>query len=252
MTCSHDELQNYYDALPDVYGYDALCKMDIPKELPGKTALDVACRRGKGVYKLAEQVGPTGRALGCEWRADMLERARAGEARAIEKCGFAESNMEFLDVFPEELCDVVEESCADFVYVNCVLNLFYNPAEALAQIRRALKPGGLLVCDTVLSSGPRNAKVVKRARELGNAVQAAPPRKDFMTWIASAGFDITSIGAFASSNVDPCTDADGKATVAVAESDEPASFVATSIHVYKPDEIDRHRKKLMDDISKFR
>ena len=123
MTCSHDELQNYYDALPDVYGYDALCKMDIPKELPGKTALDVACRRGKGVYKLAEQVGPTGRALGCEWRADMLERARAGEARAIEKCGFAESNMEFLDVFPEELCDVVEESCADFVYVNCVLNL---------------------------------------------------------------------------------------------------------------------------------
>ena len=252
MKYSVEELKAYYDALPEVYGWDALCRMSIPKELGRKTALDLACRRGKGVYKLSEQVGRHGQAIGVDWRADMLEKARAGEARAVEKCGFEQSNMRFVEAYPELLADSVEEGCAQFVYVNCILNLMRDPIEALSQIRRVLAPGGLLVCDTVLATTPRDAAVVAAARKLGNAVQAAPHRKDFMTWLSSAGFDITSIGAFAGERVDSASDADGNLTVPLAETDERASFVATSIHIFAPDGVDRHARNLSKDISKFR
>ena len=178
MNYTIEELKAYYDALPDLHGWDALCRMSIPKELERKTAIDLGCRKGKGVYKLSEQVGEQGRSIGVEWRADMLEAARAGEARSVEKCGFAQSNMQFVEVFPELMAEAVGEGVAHFVYVNCILNLMRDPAQVLSQIRRVLAPGGLLVCDTVLATGPRDATVVAEARKLGNAVQAAPFRKD--------------------------------------------------------------------------
>ena len=120
------------------------------------------------------------------------------------------------------------------------------------KILTALKPGGLLVCDTVLATGPRNASVVKAARKLGNAAQASPHRKDLMAWLMAAGFDVTSVGAFSAGKVDPELDADGNPTVPLAPSDEPVSFVATSVRIYKADNIDRHINKLRDDISQFR
>jgi len=252
MPYSDEDLRSYYDTLPATYGRDALCKMELPKELPGKTALDIGCRRGKGLYKLSEQIGPNGRAIGVEWRAEMLERAKAGEEKAVAKSGLDSSNMLFCNVYPERLEDAIDASCADFAYVNCSLNLFYDPVCALTQIYRALKPGGLLVCDTVLATGPRIAAVVTAARALGNAVQAAPHRKDLMAWLMSAGFDVTSIGAFSSEDVDPSYDADGNPTIPIAPSSEPISFVATSIHIYKSDNIDRHSNSLRDDISQFR
>lgn len=252
MAYSNEELRAYYAALPETYGRDALCKMELPKELPGKTALDIGCRRGKGLYKLSEQVGPKGRAIGVEWRADMLQHAKAGEEKAVAKSGFDASNMLFCNAYPERLEDAVDAACADFAYVNCALNLFYDPICALAQIFRILKPGGLLVCDTVLATGPRDAAVLKEARALGNAVQAAPPRKDLMAWLMSAGFDVTSIGAFSSEKADPSHDADGNPTVPVVSSNEPVSFVATSVRIYKADGIDRHGNSLRDDISQFR
>lgn len=252
MTFTSEELKAYYQALPEVYGWDALCKMQLPKELFSKTVLDVACRRGKGVYKLSEQVGAHGKALGVDWRIEMLEKAREGEDRAVQKCGYEQSNMAFIQAYPEQLAQEVEEGSVHFAYVNCVVNVFYNPVEALRQIRTALAPGGLLVCDTVLASGPRNAAVVAEARKLGNAVQAAPFRKDFMGWLASAGFDITSIGTEVSETVDPTWNADSEPTVPVVETDEKVSFVGTSVRIYKPDNIDRHSLKLVEDISKFR
>ncbi len=252
MNYTIEELKAYYDALPDLHGWDALCRMSIPKELERKTAIDLGCRKGKGVYKLSEQVGEQGRSIGVEWRADMLEAARAGEARSVEKCGFAQSNMQFVEAFPELMAEAVGEGVAHFVYVNCILNLMRDPAQVLSQIRRVLAPGGLLVCDTVLATGPRDATVVAEARKLGNAVQAAPFRKDLMTWLASAGFDISSVGAFAGHAVDAAANADGYLVVPVAPSDEHVSFVATSVRVYAPDNIDRHNRKLAKDINQFR
>ena len=252
MDISPEELASYYDALPDPYGRDALCKMQLPLELSRKTVIDVACRRGKGVYKLSERVGKHGTAIGVEWRPALLEAARTGEEHAAQKCGYEQSNMQFVECYPEQLADVLGEHKADFVYVNSIINLFCNPAQALAQINRALKPGGLLVCDTVLATGPRNASVVERARKLGNAVQAAPHRKDLMGWLASAGFDVTTVDAVSDERVDVSADADGNLVVPVAPSDEPISFVATNVRVFACDAVDYHAKDLMKDISKFR
>ena len=252
MKYETDELEAYYAALPEQNGYDGTCAMSIPKELYCKTALDVACRRGKGVYKLAEQVGERGRAIGVDWREDYVFEARAGVAHAAEKAAVPAECMELHVAYPERLAEATGEGVADFAYVNCSLNLFLDPIEALRNIFAALKPGGLLVCDTVLATGPRNKDVVARARALGNAVQAAPHRKDLIGWLASAGFDITTVDAYSGGKVEPAADARGGLTVPVAEGDEPCGFVATDIRVFKADGIDRHSQQLVKDISEFR
>ena len=246
------DLEAYYAALPERGGYDSTCAMSIPKELYCKTTLDVACRRGKGVYKLAEQVGEHGKAIGVDWREGYVLEARADAAHAAEKAGVPVECIELHVAYPELLSEATGECVADFAYVNCVLNLFFDPVEALRSMFRALKPGGLLVCDTVLATGPRDKEVVAKARALGNAVQAAPHRKDLMGWLASAGFDITTVDAYPGGKVEPAVDAQGELTVPVAASDEACGFVATDIRVFKADGIDRHSQRLVKDISEFR
>ena len=252
MECTSEGLSAYYEALPDPYGRDALCKMQLPLELERRTVVDVACRRGKGVYKLSERVGKHGTAIGVEWRLGLLEKAREGEAHAVQKCGYEQSNMMFVECYPEQLVDALGERKADFVYVNSIVNLFCNPVQALEQMCRILKPGGLLVCDTVLATGPRNTAVVEEARKLGNAVQAAPHRNDLLRWLAAAGFDATTVDVFSAERVDPAADADGKPGVPLAQSDEPVSFVATNVQIYAPDTVDHHLRKIAQDISEFR
>ena len=73
-----------------------------------------------------------------------------------------------------------------------------------------------------------------------------------MSWLMVAGFDVSSIGAFSVGKADPTLDADGNPTLPLTPSDEPVSFVATSIHIYKADGVDRHGNKLRKDISAFR
>ncbi len=71
------ELEAYYAALPREGGLVAQCRMALEGvDLAGKRVLDVGCRRGKGVFKLSEQVGADGYVVGVDWRPDFVDTAR--------------------------------------------------------------------------------------------------------------------------------------------------------------------------------
>lgn len=199
-----DELQQYYAELACDGGFEARCHMELPEwSLVGAHVVNVGCRRGKGTYKLSEQVGEGGFVVGVDWNEAFVEAARAGVPRALERSGFTRCNMAFRVGFPEDLVAAgIEEGWADFVYLNSSLPLFASPARALRECYRVLAPGGVLLAevpvtepngegragDTDSAADANRADVIKAARALPNAVQAAPTVEELLGWLAEAGF----------------------------------------------------------------
>lgn len=253
MAFSLDDLAAHYDQLPESGGLDSRCEMFVPGGLNDQTALDLACRRGKGVYKLSDHVGPSGRVIGVDWRADFIDSARTGEDRAVQRNGLATSNMEFVAAYPELIDQIgIEEGTLDYVYVNSALNLFYDPAHVIKLIGRLLKPAGKLVCQTVLATTPRDKQVMAQARAAGNAVQAAPNRKDFARWLHDAGMDMPTYETLDAHPIQPddaAARADGQAPVI--ETDEDARFTSCIVSVEKLGGFD-YQAFLRDDIAQFR
>lgn len=199
-----DELRQHYDGLACEGGFEARCHMELPEwSLVGAHVVNVGCRRGKGTYKLSEQVGEGGFVVGVDWNEAFVEAARAGVPRALERSGFTRCNMAFRVGFPEDLVAAgIEEGWADFVYLNSSLPLFASPARALRECYRVLAPGGVLLAevpvtepngegrtgDTDCAADDNRADVVAAARALPNAVQAAPTVEELLAWLAAAGF----------------------------------------------------------------
>ena len=78
MAVESDELQQYYAELACDGGFEARCHMELPeRSLVGARIVNVGCRRGKGTYKLSEQVGEGGFVVGVDWNEAFVEAGRA-------------------------------------------------------------------------------------------------------------------------------------------------------------------------------
>lgn len=232
---SHIELSLYYGKRTFEFGRESLCKMTLPDNLEGLTVLDAGCRRGKGAYKISQMVGPTGRVIGTNWNAEYIREAQAGVPRALERSGFAESNMEFSVVFPEDLHWAgIEDGTVDVVYANTALNLTFEPREVVNEFYRVLKPGGLLIQGLVVAEGEVSEPVVRAARRIGNCVQAAPSRKQAFEAFRDAGFQEPEI--VESYPVRPDQGSRDGYRVPTVDFAEDAVFYEEVLHLRKPAE----------------
>ena len=182
---------HYRDACWE-FGYASMCHMSLPPDLEGKTVIDVGCRRGKGVFKVSDRVGAHGRAIGVDWVPANIAEATSRMDRAWRETGLTSNNMEFHLAYPEDLMAAgLGDGTVDVAFVNSVLHLMYRPEQALSELHRVLKPGGLLVCEVALASAPRDPAVIEQARKLGNSIQAAPSRAEFEERLRALGFEVT-------------------------------------------------------------
>ena len=225
-------LREYYGGKQFEFGWASLCKMSVPDGLEGKTVLDIGCRRGRGVYKLSERVGATGRAIGVDWGRTFVEEAAEWSAHAASKSGLSVNNMAFALAFPEDLAAAgIEDGSVDVVWVNSVVNLFCDQEAGLREMARVLRSGGLLVCETVTADVPRDPRVVEGAKAIGNSVQAAPLREDFLAMLAEAGFEVVETFESHAVAVDEGFKPDYK--VETVASDEACTFTAEVVHAVK-------------------
>jgi ubiquinone/menaquinone biosynthesis C-methylase UbiE len=104
---------------------------------PGERVLDIACGTGLVSFRAAEQVGPEGHLLGTDISDKMVEAARVLAAdNKFHRTAFERMDAENLSV---------DEGAFDAAL--CALGLMYvpDPAKALIEMKRALKPGGRAV-----------------------------------------------------------------------------------------------------------
>lgn len=112
----------------------------------GEKVVDVGAGAGFDCFIAAGQVGPSGRVIGVDMTAEMLEKSRRTAAQMDM------AHLEFREGLAERL--PVEDGWADVVVSNGVINLCADKRQVLAEIRRVLRPGGHLQFADIANGRP--------------------------------------------------------------------------------------------------
>jgi arsenite methyltransferase len=112
----------------------------------GERVVDVGSGAGFDSFMAGSQVGPSGRVVGVDMTAEMLEKAR----RTAAAMGAA--NVDFREGLAERL--PVEDGWADVVISNGVINLCADKRSVFDEIRRVLRPGGRLQFADIANGQP--------------------------------------------------------------------------------------------------
>ena len=127
------------DALPDraVESFAGVANPFALRRLaPGERVVDIGSGAGFDSFLAAAQVGPTGRVVGVDMTPEMLEKSAAtGTELGLDHVEFRAGLVESVPV---------EDSWADVVISNGVINLCADKHAVLSEIRRVLRPGGWL------------------------------------------------------------------------------------------------------------
>lgn len=151
----------------------------------GEVVLDLGAGAGFDCFLAANQVGKTGKVIGVDMTAEMLDRARENARKgSYENVEFRLGEIENLPV---------ADNHADIIISNCVINLSPDKKRVFQEAFRVLKPGGrLMVSDIVL--------LKDLPEEIKNSVAAyigclagAVSKKDYLGAIQEAGFQETKV-----------------------------------------------------------
>ncbi len=104
----------------------------------GERVLDVGCGCGETVLALAHAVGATGRVTGLDVSAPMVDRAR----ERIAAAGLDQAQI----LLGDAQLAALPPAGADLLFSRFGVMFFDDPAAAFANLRRAMRPGGRLLC----------------------------------------------------------------------------------------------------------
>lgn len=145
----------------------------------GATVLDVPCGGGVAL-----------RAMGSRQRlrwiaADISERMLARcEARARER------SLEGVELLPADMQALpLPDATADLCLSYSGLHMVGDPAGAVAEMARCLKPGGELIGTTFLSEGPLRQRVLFGLGRLSGVNGPCGTSRELRGWLEDAGVD---------------------------------------------------------------
>jgi len=147
---------------------------------PGQTVLDLGSGGGIDCFMAAKKVGATGHVIGVDMTAEMLEKARANQA----KMGF--NNVEFRLGEIEHL--PVADHTVDVIISNCVVNLSPDKPQVFREAFRVLKSGGRLALSDIVTDGPLPQEVKDSLTAWAGCVAGALDVKEYIADLEAAGF----------------------------------------------------------------
>jgi len=147
----------------------------------GEIVMDLGSGAGIDCFLAAKKVGPSGRVIGVDMTAEMLEKAKENARKGGYK------NVEFRLGEIENL--PAADGSVDVIISNCVINLSPDKKQVFKEAFRVLKPGGrIMVSDLViLKSLPEPVK--KSVEMYVGCVAGALLKKDYLDAIRKAGFE---------------------------------------------------------------
>jgi arsenite methyltransferase len=152
---------------------------------PGETVLDLGSGGGIDVLLSARRVGPTGKVYGLDMTDEMLELARANQAKA------GVTNVEFLKGDIEHI--PLPDNSVDLIISNCVINLSPDKDRVLAEAFRVLKPGGRFAVSDIVIRGEMPADIQRSIELWAGCVAGALEESDYQAKLERAGFEQISI-----------------------------------------------------------
>lgn len=146
----------------------------------GEVVLDIGSGAGLDCILAARRVGASGRVIGVDMTAEMVEKARRNAVV------LGQANMEF------RLADVValpiEKETVDVVISNGVFNLCPDKPKVLAELFRVLRPGGRIQMADVLLHDDITPEEVAQKGEWSNCIAGAIWERALVQMLTDAGF----------------------------------------------------------------
>jgi len=178
-------MQDEYDHLD---GYVADADLGLGCGLPTKFAgikkgdvvVDLGSGAGNDVFVARAIVGDEGKVIGIDMTQEMIDKAN----RNNQKLGY--KNVEFHLGEIEEM--PLDNSIADVVVSNCVLNLVPSKQKAFAEIYRILKNNGHFCVSDIVIKGELPANLKKSAMMYAGCVAGAVQYDEYLKIIEESGF----------------------------------------------------------------
>jgi SAM-dependent methyltransferase len=146
----------------------------------GEVVLDLGSGGGIDVLLSARRVGPSGFAYGLDMTEEMLELARANQAKAgVANVEFLEGRIEAVPL-PDETVDVIVS--------NCVINLSADKHAVFTEAHRVLRPGGRLALADVVADTEVDPERRADTAEWAACIAGAVTRDQYRAVLADAGF----------------------------------------------------------------
>lgn len=151
----------------------------------GETVLDLGSGGGFDCFLAARQVGDGGRVIGVDMTPEMVVRARENARNG----GF--TNVEFRLGEIEHL--PVADASVDVVISNCVVNLSPDKPGVVADMFRALKPGGRVAISDIIATAPMPKEMKNDVAMLSGCVSGAATTEELRAMLETVGFADISI-----------------------------------------------------------
>jgi arsenite methyltransferase len=151
----------------------------------GEVVLDLGSGGGLDCFLAADKVGKTGRVIGVDMTAEMIEKARENARKGHY------SNIEFRLGEIENL--PVADNCVDVVISNCVINLSPDKRRVFDEAYRVLKPGGRVMVSDIALLKQLPAKVRKSIPAYVGCVGGASMKKEYLATMEAAGFEDVNV-----------------------------------------------------------
>jgi SAM-dependent methyltransferase len=156
----------------------------------GEVVVDLGCGGGMDVFLAARKVGNSGRVIGIDMTAEMLQRARAGQ----QKLGL--TNVEFHQSTIDRL--PLPDNSVDCVISNCVINLVPDKLAVVREILRVLKPGGRIALSDIALKQELPSEVKQSVEAYVGCISGAILIEEYRSLLKQAGFSaiiVTDTGA---------------------------------------------------------
>ena len=147
----------------------------------GEVVVDLGCGGGLDVLLASKLVGPTGKAIGIDMTAEMLERARAGAAKV------GATNVEFHQAQIDQL--PLPDGSVDCILSNCVINLAPDKPAVFREMLRVLKPGGRVSISDIALKQPLPPDVASSLQAYVGCIAGAMLISEYERLLLEAGFE---------------------------------------------------------------
>ncbi len=146
----------------------------------GELVVDLGCGGGFDAFLAAHQVGKTGKVIGVDMSAAMIQKARENaETGNYEQVEFRLGEIEHLPV---------ENDIADVIISNCVINLSPENNKVYSEAFRVLKPKGRLAISDVVSYHELSDEIKNNTKLYTECISGATPVKELKEILELVGF----------------------------------------------------------------